>query len=108
MRKSIENIVKHSEYSEKAIERYLVDSVKNLGGICLKYYNPNMVGYPDRICLMPNGDVIWVELKSHGEQLRSIQNIRIKQLVKLKQVVHVCDNKQAIDKILAPYNSNQL
>lgn len=29
MKRSIENIVKHAEVSEKAIEQYLTDSVKN-------------------------------------------------------------------------------
>ena len=44
MKQSIEKIVKHAEVSEKAIEQYLTDSVKKLGGICLKYTNPGMVG----------------------------------------------------------------
>ena len=51
MKKSIENIVQHAEVSEKAIERYLCDVVKKLGGVCLKYSNANMVGYPDRVAL---------------------------------------------------------
>lgn len=32
MKRGIENIVKHAEVSEKAIEQYLTDSVKKLGG----------------------------------------------------------------------------
>lgn len=103
MKKSIENIVNHSEVSEKSIERYLVDSVKNIGGVCLKYNNPNMVGYPDRVCLLPNGNVVWVELKSKGGILKSIQYLRIEQMRKIGQIVHVCDSREAIDKILQPY-----
>ena len=39
MSKKIDNIVRHAEVSEKAIERYLAACVKELGGICLKYAN---------------------------------------------------------------------
>ena len=44
MSKKIDNIVRHAEVSEKAIERYLAACVKELGGICLKYANAGMVG----------------------------------------------------------------
>ena len=49
MNRSIKNIVEHADVSEKAIERYLCDVVKKLGGVCLKYSNANMVGYPDAL-----------------------------------------------------------
>lgn len=108
MKKSIENIVKHAEVSEKAIERYLTDSVKALGGVCLKYSNPGMVGYPDRICLLPGGVTVWVELKSKGETLKAVQKVRICQMVKIGHAVHVCDSKEAIDQVLEPYKSNRI
>ena len=106
MKKSIDNIVNHAEVSEKAIERYLADCVKELGGVCLKYSNPGMVGYPDRICLLPGGVTVWVELTSKGEQLKAIQKVRICQMVKIGHAVHVCDSKEAIDKVLEPYKRN--
>lgn len=105
MKKSIENIVKHADVSEKAIERYLADCVKELGGVCLKYSNPGMVGYPDRICLLPGGLTLWVELKSKGEQLKAIQKVRISQMAKIGHAVYVCDSKEAIDEILKPYKN---
>ncbi|WP_294610912.1 VRR-NUC domain-containing protein [uncultured Bacteroides sp.] len=108
MKKKIENIVRHAEVSEKAIERYLADSVKELGGVCLKYSNPGMVGYPDRICLLPNGVTVWVELKSKGEQLKAIQKVRIKQMTEIEHTVYVCDSKEAIDEVLEPYKTNRI
>lgn len=66
MNRNIKNIVEHADVSEKAIERYLCDVVKKLGGVCLKYSNANMVGYPDRVALMPGGLCVWFELKSKG------------------------------------------
>ncbi|KGN98420.1 hypothetical protein HQ36_02055 [Porphyromonas gingivicanis] len=100
--------MKHSEVSEKAIEQYLVDSVKKLGGVCLKYSNPGMVGYPDRVCLLPGGDTLWVELKSKGETLRKLQTVRIHKMVSIGHKVHVCDSKEMIDEILKPYKGRGL
>ena len=96
----VENIVRHAEVSEKAIERYLVERVKELGGICLKYSNANMVGYPDRVVLLPGGVTIWIELKSKGRRPEKIQQIRIAQLGRLGHTVYVADSKQRVDEIL--------
>ena len=37
MKANVENIVRHADGSEKAIERYLCGPVKNLGGVGLPY-----------------------------------------------------------------------
>lgn len=99
MKKSIENIVQHAEVSEKAIERYLCDVVKKLGGVCLKYSNANMVGYPDRVALMPGGLCVWFELKSKGRKTSKVQDIRIDQLARIGHTVYVCDSKQSINNV---------
>lgn len=104
MKRSITKIVNHAQISEKAIERYLIDKVEALGGICLKYHNANAIGFPDRICLLPNGRALWIELKSCGQRLRTIQQLRINQLTRLGHAAHVCDSRDAIDKILEPFN----
>ena len=67
MKKQVENIVRHSEVSEKAIEAYLVKRCKESGLLCLKYSNANTTGYPDRLVCLPHGNVVWVELKSKGK-----------------------------------------
>lgn len=48
---------------EKEIEAKLVKIVKDAGGLCLKWVCPGFAGVPDRICLLPGGRVIFVELK---------------------------------------------
>lgn len=108
MKKNIENIVRHSEVSEKAIERYLADCVGRLGGVCLKYSNASMVGYPDRVCLLPGGVTLWVELKSKGETPRAIQTVRFRQMESMGHRVHVCDSKESIDVILNNYKNSIL
>lgn len=100
MKKSIENIVNHSEVSEKAIEKYLVDSVKAKGGICLKYSNANMAGYPDRLILLPKGRVAWVELKSKGRKPNKLQAIRHQQMEGIGHFVFVIDCKAEVDHVV--------
>ena len=83
MKANVENIVRHADVSEKAIERYLRDQVKNLGGVCLKYSSANTAGYPDRVALLPGGRTIWIE-----------------QLASLGHQVFVADSKERINEIL--------
>ena len=94
-----EQIKRHAEVSEKMIEGYLVQEVKALGGICLKYSNPNMVGYPDRLVCLPGGRVAWVELKSKGRKPTRIQNIRMSGLRDMGFEVHVADSREDIDRL---------
>lgn len=99
-KKAISNIVNHAEVSEKMIERYLCEVVAKLGGVCLKYSNPNMVGYPDRLAVMPGGGIFWVELKSKGCKRTRIQEIRCEQLMELGQSVYVADSKDKVNEIV--------
>ena len=109
MKKEIANIVNHSEVSEKAIERYLVDEVKKIGGVCLKYSNQNIAGYPDRLILLPGAVTIWIELKSKGKHTTALQNIRLHTLSNLGYDTYVCDSKESIDECLKFYrNENKM
>lgn len=59
---------------EKEIESKLVNLVKRRGGLCLKWVCPGGAGVPDRIVLLPNGRVVFVELKRpKGGELSSRQ-----------------------------------
>lgn len=104
MDKKIENIVRHADVSEKAIEAYLVRKVKDLGGVCLKYSNPGVVGYPDRVVLLPGGFVVWVELKSKGKKPNRVQQLRIDQLRAMGHNVAVVDGKDQVDVLLQAAN----
>lgn len=101
MEKKIENIVKHADVSEKATEAYLVRRVKDLGGVCLKYSNPGVVGYPDRVAVLPGGVTVWVEVKSKGKRPNKVQQLRHEQLRRLGHTVAVVESKQQVDVLLA-------
>lgn len=51
------------EVLEKEVERKLKAMIERYGGLCLKWVCPGWLGVPDRICLLPGGTVIFVELK---------------------------------------------
>ena len=101
MKKNIENIVRHSEVSEKEIEKYLCKRMKEIGLPCIKYSNANETGYPDRLIVLPASLCVWVELKSKGRKPTKVQQIRIAELEKLKHAVWVIDNKPVVDELTA-------
>lgn len=54
---------------EGDIERALVKRVeKELGGLCEKFTTPGRRSAPDRIITLPNGRIIFVELKAPGKK----------------------------------------
>ncbi len=99
-KKQITNLTDHAEVSEKSIEKYLIEQAEANGLLCLKYSNPNMVGYPDRLLVLPGGSVVWVELKSKGRKPTKIQQIRIAGLRNRGHYVWVIDNKADIDELI--------
>ncbi|AEG81705.1 PDDEXK family nuclease [Corynebacterium ulcerans] len=68
---------------EKHIEKKLTQHVKNQGGIALKLTTPGHAGIPDRLILLPNGRIGFIELKAPGKKPRPLQQHRINQLKKL-------------------------
>lgn len=69
---------------EKEIEAKLVALIKQHGGLCLKWICPGWAGVPDRICLLPGGRVIFVELKRpKGGTLSARQKWWAKKLIDL-------------------------
>ena len=85
---------------EKTIEQKLTKAVKASGGIPLKVTAANYDGMPDRIVLMPNGVIAFIELKAPGKQMRPLQEKRKRQLEGLGFSVFCIDNTEQIGGIL--------
>ena len=78
----------------------MVKAVKAVGGIAPKLTSPGFDGMPDRLVLLPNGKVGFVELKAPGKKPRPIQTRRIEQLKNLGFKVYVLDNTDEIEVII--------
>lgn len=85
---------------EKTIEQKLVTAVKKHGGICPKFTSPGFDGMPDRIVLMPNGKMAFVEVKALGEKPRPLQRARHGMLKRLGFKVYVLDSVEQIERII--------
>ena len=82
--------------SEKLVERKLVELVKARGGMCVKLLCDQLIGLPDRLCLFPNGEVAFVELKTTGRKPSRIQVFMHKKLRALGFRVEVIDTIQGV------------
>ena len=85
---------------ESIIEKYLVSEVKKLGGTAYKFVSPGHAGVPDRLCLMPNGVLFFVELKATGKTTRPLQDRQIEKIRTYGQRVYVVDSREKIKEIL--------
>lgn len=86
--------------SEKDIERKLKKRVEAMGCLCLKFESPGFTGVPDRIILMPGGEVFFVELKAPGKKERPRQRYVQDQLRKLGFIViSSVDGEEGINRV---------
>lgn len=92
--------------SEKLLEKKLKLKVKEkLGGWCLKFLPLHINGMPDRLCLIPYGKAIFVEVKTTGKKPSKLQKLIHKKLKKLGFPVILIDSTQAINKLIKNYET---
>lgn len=85
---------------EKVTELKLAREVKLRGGVCPKFTSPGYDGMPDRIVLLPEGRMAFVEVKAYGEKPRPLQLARHRLLRSLGFKVYVLDDPEQIGGIL--------
>lgn len=86
--------------SEKVIERSLNKTIKDLGGWSIKLLSSFIKGLPDRVCLLPKGKIIFVEVKSTGKKPTKAQQLVHKRLTELGFKVYVIDKIHDIDELV--------
>lgn len=92
---------------EKYIEQQLMMATSKMGGIALKFASPSYAGMPDRLLLLPDGVMAFVEVKAPGKMPRPLQLKRHAMLRRLGFPVFVLDNAKDIPKILTEVFSSQ-
>lgn len=86
--------------NERTIERKLVETVRSMGGLCPKFVSPGWDGVPDRVVLLPDGKVSFVETKAPGKRMRPLQRRRKEQLEGLGFKVFCLDSVEGIKEVL--------
>lgn len=69
-----------SNISEKKIETYLRVQVKKVGGKAYKFVSPAQRSVPDRIVVMPEGVISFVEVKRTGGRITEGQKFELEHL----------------------------
>lgn len=85
---------------ESQIERYLVRKVRENGGLCYKFVSPGNPGVPDRIVITPDGDTIYVELKTDVGRLANVQKWQRSEMEKRGADVRVLFGMDAVKAFL--------
>lgn len=68
---------------ERDIEKWLRQKIEQMGGVAMKFTSPGNDGVPDRIAILPGGQVWFIELKVSGEKPKAIQEWQIERLRRL-------------------------
>lgn len=89
---------------EKSIEKRLVTEVERVGGWCLKLPAIHNAGLPDRLCLFPGGEVVFVELKAFGKKPRKIQILMHQKLKAMGFRVEVIDTTMGCKMLVLKYD----
>ncbi len=84
---------------EKDIENRLRVEIEKLGGVCWKFVS-SVSGVPDRICLLPERRIVFVELKAPGAKPRPIQKYIHNKMKRLGFPVVVIDSFEGVDQLI--------
>lgn len=95
---------------ERDIERWLRREVEKQGGVCMKWVSPGNDGVPDRIVILPEGQVHFVELKSEKGRVSPLQfwhQARLKRLgCKVRLIVGMEEARAFLEEVSSECNSS--
>lgn len=86
---------------ERDLEAYFSAICRKRNLLTLKLSVRYSRGWPDRLVALPNGKILWVELKRLGAKPSPLQNKVHAQLAERGHKVFIIDNKEDIDAILS-------
>ena len=85
---------------ERELEQKFTRAVKKRGGLALKFVSPGFDGMPDRLALLPDGKMGFVEVKAPGKVPRPLQAQRHRLLRELGFRVYILDDQRQIGGII--------
>lgn len=85
---------------EKKLEEKFRIAVKQAGGKAYKFTSPGNDGVPDRLVILPGGQIGFVELKQKGKKPTALQTRRIQELQGMGCKVYVLDDPEDIETVI--------
>jgi len=85
---------------ERDVEKYLVEKIRKLGGRAYKWTSPSQRGVPDRLCVLPGGRAVAVEVKRPGGKVTRMQERELAQLNTLGLQAVVVDSIEAVERLV--------
>lgn len=85
---------------EREVEQALVRQVRKHGGIAPKLTSPANAGMPDRLIILPQGKVCFIEVKAPGKKPRPLQVRQMGRLTQLGCMVRVIDHPNQIQELI--------
>lgn len=92
--------MKTKNIRESLVENWFRKACNVNNFLCWKFTSPSLNGVPDRIVLMPNAKIAFVELKAPGKKPTKLQAHCHSILRKLGFPVFVIDGKEGIEKFI--------
>lgn len=88
------------EWTEKDIEKRFCKGIREKGGLPYKFTSPGNAGVPDRLVILPNGSVHFVELKRPGGKLRPLQLLQKEKIESRNGKYYVISTIDEVNKYL--------
>ena len=82
---------------EREVEAHYKKLIEDAGGLFIKFTSPSHSGVPDRVVILPNGRIYFVEFKAPNKKPRPLQLHIINKIRELGCEVRVIDRK--VDKL---------
>ncbi len=90
---------------EKEVEKYLKSQVEKRLGRCIKINTLSERGFPDRLCILPGGYIIFVETKRpKNGKVSKYQNLVLNELNDLGAHAYLANTKGQVDAILKRFD----
>lgn len=85
---------------EKDLEKKFREQVRQAGGRAYKFVSPGNSGVPDRLVVLPEGHVGFVELKCKGKIPTKLQEMQMDFLRRMGFYVRVLDRTEDIEQVI--------
>ena len=88
---------------ESAIQQKVMQKCMQKGILCVKVDSSSSRGWPDLTCVLPNGTVLFIELKTATGKTSKLQDYMINKLKRNKANVYVIRSVEAFDHLVTSY-----